>query len=218
MISSPRYPTVLFDLDGTLTDPFVGIARSVRYAFEQLGYPDLSDEVLRGWIGPSLRGSFAAALGDDGALAERAVELYRERYGPIGIFENQVYPGIPALLADLSAAGCRVCLATSKPLLFAQRILEHFKLAQHFHVIGGASLDVSRESKAAVIASVIDQLEPRADPIVMVGDREHDVFGARAHNLPTIGVTYGYGSPQELAAAGAVALAHTVDELRDLLL
>lgn len=217
MSSIPRHPIVLFDLDGTLTDPFEGIARSVRYALAQLGHPELTDEALRSWIGPSLRGSFAAALGGDSVLAERAVELYRERYGPVGIFENQVYTGIPELLAELNEAGCRVCLATSKPQIFAQRILEHFAIAHHFHVIGGATLDASRESKAAVIAYVLEELPGHAGA-VMVGDREHDVIGARMNGLPTIGVTYGYGGPEELRDAGAAALANSVGELRDLLL
>ncbi|MBX0328066.1 HAD hydrolase-like protein, partial [Oscillochloris sp. ZM17-4] len=137
MSSTLRYPTVLFDLDGTLTDPLEGIARSVRYALEQLGRPPLSDEVLRGWIGPSLRASLASVLDGDQDLVEQGMTLYRERYGPTGIFENRVYPGIPALLGDLAAAGCAVCLATSKPQIFAQRILEHFGIARHFTVIGG---------------------------------------------------------------------------------
>jgi phosphoglycolate phosphatase len=219
MNSSPRYPTVLFDLDGTLTDPLEGIARSVRYALEQLGRPPLSDAVLRTWIGPSLRGSFAAALDGDQALAEQAVALYRKRYGPTGIYENQVYAGIPALLASLSAAGSHICLATSKPQIFAQRILEHFGIAGHFMIIGGASLDTSRESKADVIAYVLGELPVDARVgAVMVGDREHDVFGARQNELPTIGVTYGYGSREELVAAGAVAIADNVAALHDLLL
>jgi phosphoglycolate phosphatase len=219
MNSTPRYPTILFDLDGTLTDPLEGIARSIRYALERLGRPPLSDEVLRGWIGPSLRGSLASVLDGDQALVEQGMSFYRERYGPTGIYENRLYPGIPALLADLAAGGSRVCLATSKPQIFAQRILEHFGIAGHFTIIGGASLDTSRESKAAVIAYVIDALPAHARAgAMMVGDREHDVIGARTNELPTIGVTYGYGSRQELAAAGAVAIADDVAALRDLLL
>jgi phosphoglycolate phosphatase len=216
---SPRYPTVLFDLDGTLTDPFVGIARSVRYALERLDRPPIDDQTLRGWIGPSLRGSFATVLGGDMALAERAVALYRERYGPTGAFENTVYPGIPDLLADLAAAGCSLCLATSKPQIFAGHILEHFGLDRHFRVIGGASLDASRETKASVVAYVLGELPPYArDGAIMVGDREHDVIGARANELPAIGVSYGYGSEAELQDARPVAIAASVDELRGLLL
>ncbi|MEI7770708.1 MAG: HAD hydrolase-like protein [Chloroflexales bacterium] len=219
MSSSTRYPTVLFDLDGTLTDPLEGIARCIRYALERLGRPPLGDEVLRTWIGPSLRDSLASVLDGDRALVERGMALYRERYAPTGIFENRVYPGIPELLADLSAAGSCVCLATSKPQIFAQRILEHFGVADHFTVIGGATLDTSRESKADVIAYVLGELPGEArSGAIMVGDREHDVIGARQHDLPTIGVAYGYGSRAELAAAGAFAIADDVAALRALLL
>ncbi|NTV62673.1 MAG: HAD hydrolase-like protein [Oscillochloris sp.] len=214
-----RYPTVLFDLDGTLSDPFEGISRSIGYALEQLGRPPVPEAILRTWIGPSLRASFASVLDGDHTLVERAMALYRERYGPIGCLENHIYPGIPALLADLAAADCAVCLATSKPEIFARRILEHFGVAMHFAVIGGASLDTSREHKADVIAYALSQLPPdRRRPAVMIGDREHDVLGAREHDLPTIGVSYGYGSRTELAAAGALTVVATVQELRDLLL
>jgi phosphoglycolate phosphatase len=219
MNRTPRYPTVLFDLDGTLTDPFEGIARSIRYALKRLGRPPLSDDVLRTWIGPSLRGSFASVFDGDQILVERGMALYRERYGPTGIYENHIFEGIPALLSDLVVAGSRVCLATSKPQIFAQRILEHFGIAGHFTIIGGASLDTSRESKADVIAYVLGELPAAARPgAIMVGDREHDVIGARQHELPTIGVTYGYGNRAELAAAGAAAIADDVAALRDLLL
>ncbi len=219
MSSTPHYPTVLFDLDGTLTDPLEGITRSIRYALERLGRPPLSDVVLRDWIGPSLRSSLAGVLDGDEAMVERGMALYRERYAPTGIFENRIYPGIPELLADLASAGSCVCLATSKPQIFAQRILEHFGIIGHFTVIGGATLDTSRDSKADVIAYVLGELPAaaRADAI-MVGDREHDVIGARQNGLPTIGVTYGYGSRAELAAAGAAALAADVATLRNLLL
>jgi phosphoglycolate phosphatase len=219
MSTSPRYPTVLFDLDGTLTDPLEGIARSIRYALERMGRPPLGDEVLRGWIGPSLRHSLASVLDGDQILVERGMALYRERYAPTGIFENHVYPGIPELLANLATTGCIVCLATSKPQIFAQRILEHFDIAQHFAVVGGASLDTSRESKADVIAYVLGELPAAARAgAVMVGDREHDVLGARQHDMPAIGVAYGYGSRAELLSAGAVAVADDVAALRDLLL
>lgn len=218
MAGTPRYPTVLFDLDGTLTDPFEGIARSICYALGQLGYPTPTNAELRSWIGPSLRGSFATIFGADSALTEQAMALYRERYGPTGIYENAVYAGISELLADLASGGSRVCLATGKPQIFAQRILEHFELARYFTFIGGASLDTSRESKADVIGYVLAELPaPARARAVMVGDREHDVFGARQHDLPTIGVAYGYGSRDELLAAGSLAIADTVAQLRALL-
>lgn len=218
MYTPSHYTSVLFDLDGTLSDPFEGISRSINYALERLGRPLISDAILRTWIGPSLRNSFASVLDGDSDLVERAILLYRERYGPIGSTENHIYPGIPDLLAELSAAGCAVCLATSKPQVFAQHILEYFGIAQHFTIIGGASLDTSRERKADVIAYVLAQLPAeRYARAVMVGDREHDMIGAQAHAMPAIGVTYGYGSAEELRQAGASAIATTVAELRTLL-
>ncbi|MEI8309092.1 MAG: HAD hydrolase-like protein [Chloroflexales bacterium] len=219
MNSTLRYPTILFDLDGTLTDPFEGITRCIRYALERLGRPSLSDEVLRTWIGPSLRNSLASVLDGDLAMVEQGMAFYRERYAPTGIYENRVFAGIPALLSDLAAAGCTLGLATSKPQIFAQHILEHFDVAQHFAFIGGASLDTSRERKADVIAYVLSALPASARfRAVMVGDREHDVIGAQQNDLPAIGVTYGYGSREELDAAGAIAIADDVTALRDLLL
>lgn len=214
----PRYTTVLFDLDGTLTDPFEGISRSINYALEHLGRPPIPLAILRTWIGPSLRGSFASVLDGDHDLVEQAVALYRERYGPIGSTENHLYPGIPELLGDLAQAGCAVCLATSKPQVFARHILEYFKLDHHFTFIGGASLDTSRERKADVIAYVLDQLPAaRRERVVMVGDREHDVEGASEHGIPAIGVSWGYGSAEELRAAGALAVVEDVAALRPLL-
>lgn len=219
MSHTPRYSTILFDLDGTLSDPFEGISRSIGYALERLERPIVPDAILRTWIGPSLRSSFASVLNGDNVLVEQAMTLYRERYGPTGSIENQIYSGIPELLADLDVAGCTICLATSKPQIFARRILEHFGIAMYFTVIGGASLDTSRESKADVIAYVLSELpEAQHSSVVMVGDREHDVIGARQHDLPAIGVTYGYGSPTELLDAGAIAIADSVIALRDLLL
>ncbi len=214
----PTYTCILFDLDGTLTDPFEGISNSINYALQRLGRAPISLTTLRTWIGPSLRGSFASVLDGDHDLVEQAVVFYRERYGPIGSTENRLYPGIPGLLADLDAAGCAVCLATSKPQVFAHHILEHFHLDHHFRVIGGASLDTSRERKADVIAYVLEQLPPQyRERVVMVGDREHDVEGAKEHGIPAIGVTWGYGSAEELRAAGAIVVVDDVAALRPLL-
>lgn len=212
-----NYSAVLFDLDGTLSDPLEGIASSMVYAFARLDQPILDTATLRTWVGPPLRESFARLLGED--RADAAVALYREHYGPIGAYENQVYPGIPALLTELRATGIRLFVATSKLQLFAERILAHFELDQHFAYIGGTSVDASIPDKAAVIGSVLPHLSAaeRAN-CVMIGDREHDVFGAREHGLPCIGVTWGYGSEAELRSAGALALADKPADLSRLLL
>lgn len=216
---SPIYRAILFDLDGTLTDPAEGITRSIQYALEHLGYPAPPAPDLYSWIGPSLRESFAHYLHtDDRQKVEQAMMFYRERFARVGLFENVVYPGIPALLADLQRAGCRLLLATSKPQIYARRILEHFELATCFAVIGGATLDGRLHTKADVIATLLPQL--RADEraaMVMVGDREQDIVGARIHGIPAIAVSYGYGSMAELVACAPDCVVGSVTELRTVL-
>ncbi len=212
---SPVYRAILFDLDGTLTDPAEGITRSIQYALERLGYPVPPVSNLYSWIGPSLRESFAHYLHtDDPQKVEQAIMLYRERFARVGLFENMVYPGIPALLANLWNAGCRLLLATSKPQVYARRILEYFDLAIYFAGIGGATLDGRLHTKADVIATLLPQL--RADErsaIVMIGDREQDIIGARMHGIPAIAVSYGYGSMAELTACTPDCVVGSVAEL-----
>ena len=195
------YTIILFDLDGTLTDSAPGILNSVRYACRKLGLPIPGEETLRRFLGPPLIASF------------------REYFPTKGLFENEVYPGIPALLADSKSTGKTVIIATSKPEAYARRILEHFGLAQYCDFICGATLDETRTDKAEVISYALETAgitdKSRA---VMVGDREHDVLGAKKNGLPCIGAVYGYGTAEELTAAGAAALADTVDELHKLLL
>jgi len=158
-------------------------------------------------------------MGLDAAGADRAVSAFREYFPTKGLFENEVYPGIPALLADIKSAGKTVIIATSKPEAYARRILEHFGLAQYCDFICGATLDETRTDKAEVIAYALETAGITGrDGAVMVGDREHDVLGAGKNGLPCIGAVYGYGTAEELTAAGAAALADTVDELHKLLL
>lgn len=204
---------VLFDLDGTLTDNGPGILNCVRFALEQLGLPAVGDEGLRCFIGPPLRDSFAA-LGHDAATCERAVVAYRERFTDVGLFENAVYPGIAELLGDLTGQGVVLGIATSKPGVFATRILEHFGLDEHFEVVVGSELDGTRSHKREVIAAALDGLAVDGT-VVMVGDRSHDVAGARECGLDCIGVAWGYAEPGELERAGAVAVVETPDELAD---
>lgn len=217
-MSSPRYRAILFDLDGTLTDPYLGITRTFIHALTHLGVHPPDEATLRTWIGPPLQDSFRAYLGDDD-LARRGVAAYRARYGTIGMYENRVYSGIPELLRELRAAGSRLVLATSKLHSVAQAILEHFKLAPYFAATYGASLDASLSAKADIIAAALEQLAPgERQACVMVGDTAYDVVGAQAHGLPCIAVSYGYGTPESLTAAGPDAIARSVAELRELLL
>lgn len=213
------YSTIFFDLDGTLTDSAPGILNSVRYALRRQGRPIPEQAVLRRFLGPPLMESFQEFCGMDRETARRCTALYREYFEKKGIFENSVYDGIPELLRDLKAAGKTVVLATSKPEVSARIILEHFGLMPFFDHVAGASLDESRTKKTDVLLYALDKAAP-ADraAAVMVGDREHDILGAQAVGLDSIGVLYGYGSRAEHEAAGATAVAPTVAGLRRLLL
>ena len=213
------YDVILFDLDGTLTDPGEGITNSVAHALEKLGIPVPERRALYKFIGPPLYASFMDFYGLDRQKALEAVEFYREYYRDRGIWENRVYDGIPELLAKLQAAGKTLLLATSKPEEFALQILEHFGLSQYFQLVAGSTMDSSRGEKADVIAYALEQQQIAPSPaVVMVGDREHDVLGARKAGLDCIGVLFGYGTEPELQKAGAARIAATVEELAGLLL
>lgn len=198
---------IFFDLDGTLTDPFLGITNSVIYALEKMGYPHGENSEYRLFIGPPLRESFKLKCGMTADEAERALALYREYFSPIGIFENRVYDGITELLKKLKNDGYTVVLATSKPEVYAKRILEKFDLMKYLSGVFGAELDGTRDRKDEVIAYALASLGASPDDVIMVGDRIHDVLGAAAHGIKTVGVLYGYGSREELTAAGAVSFA-----------
>lgn len=214
-----QYQTILFDLDGTLTDSAPGILNSVRHACGKLQLEIPDEATLHRFLGPPLPASFRDYLHLDEADTSRAVAAFREYYPDKGIFENEVYPGIPALLKDLKGAGRMVVMATSKPEVFARRIMEHFSLDGYFDAICGATIDETRTDKGDVIAYALQTAGiTNLEKVVMVGDREHDVKGAARNGLPCIGAVYGYGSAAELTAAGAVALADTVEDLHNLLL
>ncbi|HWA83879.1 MAG TPA: HAD family hydrolase [Fimbriimonadaceae bacterium] len=202
--------TVLFDLDGTLTDPAEGILGSVAYALRKMGIQPPPHEEMRWLIGPPLQGSLARILQtkDEARLAE-CLALYRERFGEIGLFENELYEGVPEMLGELRRGGHRLFLATSKPAVFASRILAHFEIAGFFEGTYGSELDGTRTDKGELIAYLLDREALEARETVMVGDRRHDVEGAKANGIPCIGVLYGYGSEEELRSAGAHALADT---------
>ena len=207
--------TILFDLDGTLTDSGEGIINCAALALRHFNLPVPDRETMRAFVGPPLHASFIR-FGVPEDQAEEAIRIYRSRYIPIGKFENTPYPGIAELLQKLRAQGHKLYVATSKPEQMSIEILEHFDLAKYFTLICGASLDLSRNSKDAVIAYLLEQAETDGE-IIMVGDTAFDVLGAKAHGIPTIGVSWGYGKVKDMENAGAMAIAHTMDELFDLL-
>lgn len=208
------FDTILFDLDGTLTDSAPGITRSAAYALRQLGI-EAEPETLLGFIGPPLDESFQSFYGFDAAQAQEAIRQYRVYYTDRGWAENAVYEGIEPLLRELKAKGKALLVATSKPEVFAVKILEHFHLAHYFDGIYGAPLSDSEQSggrKAVVIGRALADSAVRGRA-VMVGDRRHDVAGAHEAGIPVIGVLYGYGSREELEAAGAEFVAADTAEL-----
>ncbi|HEM6017246.1 TPA: HAD family hydrolase [Streptococcus suis] len=212
------YQTILFDLDGTLTNSGQGILNSVAYALEKMGIEEPDTANLNRFIGPPLYESFSRFYQLSPEDTQSAVDAFRVYFKEKGMFENQLYPGIIPLLEELRTAGKTLVIATSKPEIFAKQILEHFGIAHYFDVIAGASLDSSRISKADVIGYAINQLEAFPKHAVMIGDREHDIEGARRHQLPAIGVLYGYGNKQEFEKAGATMIVETVQDLKKVLL
>lgn len=209
------YDYLLFDLDGTLTDPGEGITNSVAYALRKQGIEVTDKKELYCFIGPPLSESFSRFFGFSMEESLRCVEYYREYYRDKGIFENLLYDGIPELLATLKSRGKKIILATSKPELFAKQILDHFGLTEYFDHICGASMDESRNKKAAVIEYALEtaKLDDLARA-VMIGDREHDINGARLNGLDSIGVLFGYGDRSELEAAGATYIAESVEDIK----
>jgi phosphoglycolate phosphatase len=211
---------ILFDLDGTLTDSGPGILNCLEYALQDQGIPIPEREEMRKLLGPPLVVTFCDVFGMNEEQASQAIDKYRERYHDVGLFENSIYEGVPELLAELQGAGLRLATATSKPEYSATRILQHFELDQYFDFIGAAALDGSRDSKNLVIAHTLQNTNthPTSHNIIMIGDRHHDVHGAKEHGIDTIGVLWGYGDADELQSAGVIHIAKNPVELRDLLL
>lgn len=214
-----KFENIIFDLDGTLTDPFDGITRSVEYALSKFGITVPDRRELAVFIGPPLIGSFNAFFGMSDADAELAVKYYRERFGAVGKFENVVYDGIPEVLRSLAAADRRLFIATSKPEIFAREITDHFGLTEYFEFVGGATMDAGRIEKADVISYVMSEcaISNKAET-VMVGDRKHDVIGAKKNGISSIGVLYGFGDRAELKAAGADIIVETPHDILEVLL
>ncbi len=207
---------ILFDLDGTLTDPGMGITNSVMYALKKFGITETDREKLYRFIGPPLSESFEKFYGFSTLAAMLAVDYYREYYAEQGIFENKLYEGIDSLLEQLYEQGNQIVLATSKPEIFAKKILKHFQIDQYFYFVSGSFLDGKRTDKAEVISHALKECnDPKA---LMVGDRKHDVIGARKCGLDCVGVLFGYGSRAELEEAGAKWLVNDVNELKSFLI
>ena len=200
--------TIFFDLDGTLTDPKPGITGSIQYALRKLDLPVPTQDELSWCIGPPLRASFVTLLGGE-RPADRAVALYRERFAEVGLYENSVYPDIEHILATLRQSPRRLFVATSKPQIFAERIIDHFGLTGYFERVFGSELDGTRVNKSELLAYAIATTGVDRQQALMIGDRSHDMVGARNNGMRAIGVLYGYGSEQELIEAGASHLCAT---------
>ncbi len=215
---------ILFDLDGTLTDPKLGITSSVQYALRALGIEEPSLDKLEPFIGPPLTDSFREFYGLEGERLATAIDKYRERFATQGIFENEIYPGIPQMLADLKAKDKILAIASSKPTLFVEQILEHFEIRKYFDHVVGSNMDGTRGTKEEVVEETLRQMltvemtpAQKRDAVAMVGDRKFDIEGARAHGITSVGVLFGYAPEGELEEAGADYIVNSVRSLQVLL-
>ncbi|HCL03628.1 MAG TPA: phosphoglycolate phosphatase [Lachnoclostridium phytofermentans] len=210
-----NYDYILFDLDGTLTDPKLGITKSFAYALKYFDIPIENLDSLCKYIGPPIMDSFM----DCGLSKEKtleAIEKYREYFKDHGIYENEVYDGVAQLLATLKSRNKKIMLATSKPEVFAKQILEHFELLTYFDFVGGSELNGNRSEKSEVIQYVLEEGKVTdLSKAVMIGDRKYDILGAKEVGIDSIGVLNGYGDQEELIAAGADAIVTSVCELVD---
>lgn len=211
------FDTVLFDLDGTLSDSKEGIIHSILYALDKLYIKEDNPRKLEAFVGPALRDSFRRYYGMEGEQLEQVVKLYREYFVPKGMFENELYPGIREMLAELKEAGVRIILCTAKPEIYARQILEHFDILRYFDYVKGASLDASLGKKRDIIRCVLDQgwVTGRC---AMVGDRRDDLQGARDNEIPGLGVRWGYGLPGEMEGCDPAAIFERVEDLKRFLL
>ncbi|MBD2447006.1 HAD family hydrolase [Nostoc sp. FACHB-152] len=210
---------ILFDLDGTLTDPKPGITRSIQFALSELGHKPPQTNELDWCIGPPIKESFSQLLNtSDNTVLEQAISLYRSRFSTIGLFENTLYPQIVETLKNIRFAGYQTFVATSKPYIYATRIIDYFGLSPFFDGVYGSELDGTRSVKSDLIHHILLTENISHSTAFMVGDRKHDMIGAKYHNLTAIGVTYGYGTEQELRDHGADFIAHSPDEIARILI
>lgn len=212
-MSSSRYSTVLFDLDGTLTDPKVGITKGVQFALAKAQIKVENLDALECFIGPPLAASFAEFYGFSDTDALAAVASYREYYSVTGLYENLLYTGIRELLELLKGQGRKLIVATSKPTVFSKTILDHFQMTPYFHQIVGSNLDGSLSEKAEIIAHILEHNQIDKEEAVMIGDRKFDIIGAQANGIASIAVGYGYGSEDELMAAEPTHYLRTLKDL-----
>lgn len=214
------YNTILFDLDGTLTESGEGIIKSVQHALEIVGRPEPDAQKLRFFIGPPLAESFMRHLGCDSEFAQKCVAYYRERFSVTGIFENALYPGVYEMLETLKQKGLVLAVASSKPEHFVEQVLEHFQVRQFFDEAIGSTLDEKRIKKADVIEEALERMQMKGHraEVLMVGDKEHDVLGARQAGLSCVAVSYGYGTMEELEEAAPLAIVSSVAELTELII
>lgn len=211
------YQAVLFDLDGTITDSQEGIIKCVQFALQSLGIEETDGSRLKSFIGPPLWDTFQHLYHLSDEQTDQAVEKYRERFRVTGIYENRLYDGIKPLLERLKGKGIKLAIASTKPLVFVEEVLRYFGITELFDAVCGTALDKAHSDKAPLIRDALRQLDVRADHAVMIGDRRFDIEGAYSVGMPSIGVLYGYGSKEELSAAGATQLAPSVAGLTELL-
>lgn len=209
---------LLFDLDGTLIDSEAGIFSSLRHAFEQIDAELPHESVLRGWIGPPFHQTFPSVLGDDVARTELAIAHYRDHYVAEGWAGHTVYPGVSETIQALAQAGCTLAVVTTKPLPQATRIVQHLPFGDAFARVYGPDLNTAHSAKAEMIAQALQDFSATAQQATMSGDRHFDIAGARANGVRAVGVSWGFGSVDELRDAGAHAIAHSPAELGALLL
>lgn len=208
---------ILFDLDGTLTNPEEGITKCVAHALEHFGVHPSNKRELRKFIGPPLKDSFMEFYGFSESDALLAIEKYRERFSTVGIFENKLYSGTVKMLQNLKALGITLAVASSKPEVYTKKIIEHFDLSEFFDAVCGSELDGKRTAKSEVIKYALSFLgNPPLDDTIMVGDRKHDIIGAKKVGIRSIGVLYGFGSLDELVAAKADYIAEKTAEVYDI--
>lgn len=218
-LNMSKYKIILFDLDGTLSDPKIGITKSVQYALQKLDIDEPNIDKLECFIGPPLHVSFAEYYGFDERNIQKAINYYRERFKEKGMFENELYSEIPLLLKSLQDQQYHLVVATSKPTVFSEQILEYFNIDQYFELVVGSNLDGTRSSKTEIIQYILNHYnEYKLDDFIMIGDRKYDIIGANNTGIDSIGVTYGYGSYKELSDSNPTFIVNRIDEIKGILI
>lgn len=210
---------IMFDLDGTIADPKIGITKSVEYALNKFGIKTNNLDNLCKFIGPPLKESFMKYYKFDEEDSKKAIEYYREYFSAVGIYENIVYEGIEEMLISLRKQNKTLIVATSKPTVFASKILEHFNLNRHFNFVSGSNIDGSRTKKSEVIEYALNRnnIKDKSE-VIMIGDRKHDIYGAKEVGIESIGILHGYGDYNELYESGATYITEDIKGLNELLL